>query len=114
MSGPQLVAVWALLALAVVGIPGAALGWAVGRAALRAALDPGRLAPVDDPEVRLVAEAPTSPLPVAGRLPGEPLQWSEVMAAADHRAREVAAATARTEREIADMIRVADARIPWL
>jgi hypothetical protein len=102
MSGPQLFTVWALLALAVFGIPGAALGWAAGRRALRIALDPSRLPPVvDDLGVRVNPEPDT--LPVAGRFPVEPaLLWSELAAAGDH-----------TEREIADMIRVAEARIPW-
>jgi hypothetical protein len=102
MSGPQLFTVWALLALAVVGIPGYAIGWAAGRWALRAALDPTRLPPVvDDLGVRVNPEADT--LPVAGRFPVEPpLLWSELAAVGD-----------RTEREIADMIRVAEARIPW-
>ena len=114
MNGPQLVAVWALLALAVVGIPAAAVAWWAGRRSLRAAVDPGRLAPVDDAEVRLVDEADT--LPIAGRFPVEPsrLVGSEISATQDWVARSVASAADRTEREIADMIAVANRRIPWL
>lgn len=103
MTGPQLVTVWALLALAVVGVPAAALAWWAGRRSLRAALDPTRLPPVvDDLGVRLAANADT--LPLARYFPVEPaLLWSEMAAAGD-----------RTEREIADMIAVADRRVPWL
>lgn len=102
MNGPQLVTVWALLALAVVGIPAAAVAWWAGRRSLRAALDPGRLAPVGEVDVRLVVDADT--LPIAARFPTEPgLLWSEIRAAGD-----------RTEREIAEMIAVAERRIPWL
>jgi hypothetical protein len=149
MSGPQLFAVWALLALGVVGIPGYFIGWAVGRACLRGALDPARLAPVDDPDVRVVVEADT--LPVAGRFPVDPgLTWSEVEASGDATAAEVEATAAEaaaeirrwtiaaeltdaerqddeitmtvprglfsaalSEREIAEMILVAERRIPW-
>jgi hypothetical protein len=98
MSGPQLFAVWALLALGVVGIPGYFIGWAVGRASLRGALDPARLAPVDDPDVRVV-EADT--LPVAGRFPVDPgLTWSEVEASGDATAAEVEATAAEAAAEI--------------
>jgi hypothetical protein len=113
MSPAQWAVVVALVALALVAIPAAAIGWAAGRRALRAALDPGRLAPVDDPDVRLVVDADT--LPVAGRFPVAPGPfWSALAAAGDRAERDVAEATARTEREIADMIAVANQRIPWL
>lgn len=102
MTGPQLVTVWALLALAVVGVPAAAVAWWAGRRSLRAALDPGRLAPVDWSDVRLVVEGDT--LPIAALFPTEPaLLWSEWRAAGDN-----------TEREIAEMIAAAERRIPWL
>lgn len=72
-----LVLAWLFLALGIVGIPAAALGWWAGRRALGAALDPARLEPVP-PDVRVFSltppglpgwHAPTPPaLPRAGRL----------------------------------------------
>lgn len=62
MTGGQLAVVWALLALALAGIPGYWLGWWNGRRCLRADL-------ADRPEqLAAVIEPPTRPLAIAGRL----------------------------------------------
>lgn len=58
MSAGQLILVWALLALAVMGIPGYAIGWWNGRRLLRRALDAAALPFVTDLEVRVVSIDP--------------------------------------------------------
>jgi hypothetical protein len=111
MTGPQLFAIWALLALAVFGIPGAALGWWAGRAALRRALDTRRLAPVEV-GLRILDQdtAPTMPLSQCV----EPASlWSEHRAAQAHHDREAQAALARHERDVAQMIAESYHRIPY-
>ena len=65
MSGTQLVILWALFAIALIGIPAYALGWWNGRRCLRGALV---AAPVPDLEVRVISVEPTPPR-IASRLP---------------------------------------------
>jgi hypothetical protein len=98
MTAPQLVATWALLALAVFGIPGAALGWWAGRRALRRALDQPAPKPIPC----------WSPPAQTGDLEPFPANTEPLLLMSVH-----LASLAAHERDVRWMIAEAERRIPY-
>jgi len=111
VTGLQLLATWAMLALAVFGIPAAAIGWWAGRRALRRTLDPGNLPPVEV-GLRILDQdtAPTMPLSQCV----EPSSlWSDHQATMAHHDRAQRATRAQYDRDLRQMIAEAQDRIPY-
>lgn len=109
MTGWQWLLVGVLFALALAGIPGYALGWWNGRRCLRAALDVGRLPPVEL-GLRFCDQADT--LPIAGRFPVvPPMLESELLALGDKTVRQVHEWTVAAQMTDA-ALRAAERRIP--
>jgi hypothetical protein len=101
VTGWQLIAVWAMFAVGLVGLPAYFIGWWNGRRCLRAVLDATRLRPVVIHEVRIVSADTATTMPLS-RAVEPPMLWSEQQVALD-----------AIGREVAQMIEAAERRSRW-